>query len=150
MLCRIYGVVHMRMSSLFSFPLRFFIRFIARSDPLFCDIVSLLGYSSPTNLISSSCVYFLYMASTTLFPCFFMNFLAFYCVNVTSMAILCMSCIKYVFLFPVLVNWVSYFLPPKFVSRRSTNFLALSLLGLLLVFSRSLVFISPASVFLLY
>ena len=88
------------------------IRFIARSAPLFCGIVRLSGFSA------SSFVYSLYIAVTSLYPCFLMTFLDIIRVNITSTAILCMSCIKYFFFFPVLVNWVSYISPPNFILGR--------------------------------
>ena len=48
---------------------------------------------------------------------------------------------------PVLVvNRVSYVFPPNFISRLSTPFPALALLGLVFVFSRSLVYIPTASI----
>ena len=52
---------------------------------------------------------------------------------------------KIFFFSPVLVdNWVSYVFLPNFISSYSTPFTALELLGLVFVFSRSLVSISPA------
>ena len=88
----------------FSFPLRFyFIKLMAISAPFFCDIVRLSGFSSPINFMYYSCVYYLYMSSTALFPCFLIPFLAVIWVNVTSTANFCMSRIKYFFLSPVLV-----------------------------------------------
>ena len=77
----------------------------------------------------------------------FMPFLDVIYVNVTSTASSCISCIKYVFFFPVLVvNWVSYVSPTNIISRRSTPFYELEFLGLVFVFSCSLVFRSPASI----
>ena len=64
--------------------------------------------------------------------------------------VICMSCIKYFLFFPELVNWVSYFFPENFIYSFSTPFTVLSFLGFVFVFSRSLVFISPASIFLSY
>ena len=81
---------------------------------------------------------------------FLMPFLAIIWVDFTSTASLCMSCIKYFLFSPVLVvNWVSYVFPPNFISKRSTPFPDLAPLGLVFVFSRSLVFRSPASIYLL-
>ena len=118
---------------------------MALGAPLFCDIVRLSGFSAPITSMSYSCVYSLYMAASALYMCFLMPFLAVICVNVTYTASLCMSCIIYCFFSPVLVvNWVSYVFPPNFISRRSTPFDALSLLGLGFVFSRSLVYRYPA------
>ena len=80
---------------LFSLLLRFpLIRFISHSGPLFYDLVMLLGSSDSITFMYSSCVYSLYTATTALYPCFFIPFLAVIYVNFTFMAIFCMSCIK--------------------------------------------------------
>ena len=55
---------------------------------------------------------------------------------------------KIFFFIPVLVNWVSYFFPPNFISRLSTHFTELAVLGLVFVFSWSLVSIYLAYIFL--
>ena len=46
---------------------------------------------------------------------------------------------------PVLVNWVSYLFPMGFILMRSIPFPALSLLGIVVVLSRSLVYALLAS-----
>ena len=99
--CVFFGFVASLGSSIctrhpFSFTLRFyFIKFTALSTPLFCDLVRLSGFGAPITLISSSCVYYLYMDVTYISPCFLMPYLAVIWANVTSTASLCMSYIKY-------------------------------------------------------
>ena len=133
----------------FSFPLLFsFIRFIYRSYPFFCNFVRLSGSSAPITFMYSNFVYYLYMVGNTLSPWFLIPFLAVICMNVTSNDSLCMSCIKYIFSFPVLVNWVSYLFPPNSILRQSTPFPALGLLVLLFQISRFLVSISLDSILL--
>ena len=75
----------------------YFIRFIYRSDSFFCDLVSLFGSSTHINFIYYNFVYSLFMVATGLSPCFLIPFLDFIRVNITFMASLCMSCIKYFF-----------------------------------------------------
>ena len=107
----------------FRFPLHFsFIRFIASSDPFLCDIVRLSGYSAPITFMYSNYVYSLYMAATTLSPCFLISFLDSICENITSTAILWMSCIKHFLFFPMMVNWVSYPPPPKLHLKALNNY----------------------------
>ena len=94
-------------------------------------------------------VYIPYTCLPPIYLHVFKPFLAVIWVNVTSTASLCMSCKKYFFLSPVLVvNWVSYVFPPNYISRRSTHFPALAPLGLVFVFSQSLVSRSPAYIYL--
>ena len=89
----ISGVFHLCTPSLlFSTPL-YFIYFMFPSSTFFCDIMRLLGFSSHITFMSPIFLYSLYMAATALSTWFLMPFLAIICVNVTSMASLCMSCI---------------------------------------------------------
>ena len=67
--------------------LLYFIRFIARSAPLFCKFVMLSGSSTPINFMYSIYMYSFYMDAIALFPCIFITFLAVFCVNVSSKAI---------------------------------------------------------------
>ena len=137
---------HIHMFSLYNFPSFFsFIRFIALGDPLFCDFMVMSGSSDLVTFMSSSCFYSFYMDAVSLSMCLFIPFLADICVNIVSTAIVCKSCINTFYLSSIIMNWVPYLFPKNFISRRSTNFPAFSLIGLVLVFLRSLLSVSPSS-----
>ena len=123
-----------------------FINFIFFSAPLFCEFFESIGVNFP------HCFHFLYMGvllvhglywtlAVSLYPFLGCHFskrhIHSYFVH-----------IMHEFLFPpaVLVNWLSYFFPPNFLSRCSTPFPEYALLDMVLVFLRSLVsaYLAPA------
>ena len=79
------------------------------------------------------------MADIDLLMCLFIPFLAVIYVNVSSTAILYITCMNYFYISSILMNWVPYYFPPKLISRRSTHFPKFSLMVLVLVLSHSLV-----------
>ena len=112
----------------------------------FYNIVRLPWSSALITFMYYNCLYSLYMAATTFYPCLLILFLAVISVNITSTASVCMACMNGFFFFSVLMNWVSYFFPPNFVSRQTTHLPEFYLIGIVFVFLRSLVSISLASV----
>ena len=93
--------------------------------------MNLLGTHALITFVYSYCDFSLHIVATGVSPCLLIPFLYVIFVNVISTDSLCMSCIHYFFFFPVLVNSLSCFLTPNFISRRSTPFLSYSLLTLL-------------------
>ena len=82
------------------------------------------------------------MAAIALLMCLFIPFLGVICMNFASIDILFILCINNVSFYSTLMNWVPYFFPKNFILSRPTLFPAFPPLGLVVVFSCSLVSIS--------